>query len=152
MWKSQAPRPLAYMMNRPDIASLEEAKMLKRCLELESNWEEANKPRREVDPFKTFQPVERPTHMPSWEYPPLEKEYVDGGAMFAPGVSINEVVKRKYNVYAELSQAKAIKEAQRDFRINELTDAQTTLSSELGPLLTLIWKEKDRQDRHEVRQ
>lgn len=150
VWKRQAPRLLACMMNRPDIASLEEAEMLKRCLELELTGEHANTPRPEVDPFRMFQPAERPMHMPSWEYPPLEGEFVDAGAMRAPGVSINEVVKRKYNVHAELSQADEMKEMRRDFRINVLKDAQATLSSELGPLLMLIWKEKDRQGRHEV--
>ena len=130
---------------RHDIASLEEAEMLKRCLELESNWEQINKERREANPSGTSQETKKSRRTPSWVYPPLDQEFVDDGAMLAPGMSIDEVVRRKYKANLEPSNSEAMTEAQRAFRINELKDAQSILSSEIEPLLEMIWKEKERR-------
>ena len=51
--------------------------------------------------------------MPYWEYPSPEGEFLDDSAACAPGVSINELVKRKYSVRTELSQEEEMKEVRR---------------------------------------
>ena len=130
-------------MGRDDIASWEEAETVKRCLELEVSWEFHHKQNQQLQPQKQVQETTRPMHIPSWTYLAAG---IDENATNASGVSLDETVQRNHDAEDGPTNSEAITAMKLRFRVNELKDAEITLSKEVNPLLKMIWKEKERKN------